>query len=207
MTAALHAIRLEQVRAELSHSAKSASVAEISRYYGFTNAGRFAAAYRRRFGESPVETAGRRLISGEASEAMSASGSARPEAEGPLSIARAGPWNKDKVVGQHLAQGRVEEIRSLETSRTRTSARNDVEQRSSSLARIGATVMMACRRSRGQFLDSGQAKRNRTAALQLLKRIPDLGIIGPLASSCNTALTVGRKREAHSCLPSMALRG
>jgi hypothetical protein len=65
----------------------------------------------------------------------------------------------------------------------------------------------AGRRSRGQFLDSGQAKRNRTAALQLLKRIPDLGIIGPLASSCNTALTVGRKREARSCLPSMALRG
>jgi hypothetical protein len=50
-------------------------------------------------------------------------------------------------------------------------------------------------------------RRNRTAALQLLQRIPDLGIIGPLASSCNTALTVGRKREAHSCLPSMALRG
>lgn len=58
--AVLHAIRLEQVRAELSHSAKSASVAEISRSYGFTNAGRFAAAYRRRFGESPVETARRR---------------------------------------------------------------------------------------------------------------------------------------------------
>ena len=58
--AALHAIRLEQVRAELSHSAKSASVGEISRCYGFTNAGRFAAAYRRRFGESPVETARRR---------------------------------------------------------------------------------------------------------------------------------------------------
>ncbi len=58
--AALHAIRLEQVRAELSHSAKSTSVAEISRYYGFTNAGRFAAAYRRRFGKSPVETARRR---------------------------------------------------------------------------------------------------------------------------------------------------
>jgi hypothetical protein len=43
--------------------------------------------------------------------------------------------------------------------------------------------------------------------LQLLKRIPDLGIIEPLASSCNTALTVGRKREAHSCLPSMAFEG
>jgi hypothetical protein len=46
-----------------------------------------------------------------------------------------------------------------------------------------------------------------TGALQLLKRVPDLGIIEPLASSCNIALTVGRKREAHSCLPSMALRG
>ena len=40
----------------------------------------------------------------------------------------------------------------------------------------------AGRQSRGQFLDSGQAKRNRTAALQLLKRIPDLGIIGPYRS-------------------------
>jgi AraC-like DNA-binding protein len=58
--ATLHAIRLEQARAELSHGARSASVAEISRLYGFTNAGRFAVAYRRRFGESPVETARRR---------------------------------------------------------------------------------------------------------------------------------------------------
>jgi AraC-like DNA-binding protein len=55
--AALHAIRLEQVRAALSHSAQGTSVAEIARCYGFTNAGRFAAAYRRRFGKSPVETA------------------------------------------------------------------------------------------------------------------------------------------------------
>jgi transcriptional regulator GlxA family with amidase domain len=58
--AALNAIRLEQVRAELSHSAERASVAEIGRSYGFTNAGRFAAAYRRRFGESPLETTRRR---------------------------------------------------------------------------------------------------------------------------------------------------
>jgi AraC-like DNA-binding protein len=57
--AALHAIRLEQARAELSQSAKSASVGEISRSFGFTNAGRFVAAYLRRFGESPVETARR----------------------------------------------------------------------------------------------------------------------------------------------------
>ena len=58
--AALHAIRLEQARAELSHGANSMSVVEIARSYGFTNAGRFAAEYRRRFGESPVETARRR---------------------------------------------------------------------------------------------------------------------------------------------------
>jgi AraC-like DNA-binding protein len=58
--AALHAIRLEQARAELSHGANSMSVVEIARSYRFTNAGRFAAEYRRRFGESPVETARRR---------------------------------------------------------------------------------------------------------------------------------------------------
>jgi AraC-like DNA-binding protein len=58
--AALHAIRLEQVRDELSHGGKSAPVAEIARRFGFTNAGRFAAAYRSRFGESPAETARRR---------------------------------------------------------------------------------------------------------------------------------------------------
>jgi transcriptional regulator GlxA family with amidase domain len=58
--AALHAIRLEQVRAALTDSAKTTSVSEISRQYGFTNAGRLATAYRRRFGESPVETARRR---------------------------------------------------------------------------------------------------------------------------------------------------
>jgi AraC-like DNA-binding protein len=53
---ALHAIRLEQVHAELNHSVTGASIAEVSRCYGFTNPGRFAAAYRRRFGESPAET-------------------------------------------------------------------------------------------------------------------------------------------------------
>ena len=52
---ALHAIRLEQVDAELNHRVADASIAEVSRRYGFTNAGRFTAAYRRRFGESPVE--------------------------------------------------------------------------------------------------------------------------------------------------------
>ena len=54
--AALHTIRLEQVRAELNHNVTGASIGEISRCYGFTNPGRFAAAYRRRFGESPADT-------------------------------------------------------------------------------------------------------------------------------------------------------
>ena len=55
--AALHAIRLEQVQAELKDGAAGGSVAEVARRYGFTNAGRFTTAYRRRFGETPTETA------------------------------------------------------------------------------------------------------------------------------------------------------
>lgn len=54
--AALHQIRLEQVHAELGHPTAGATIAGVARCYGFTNAGRFAAAYRRRFGESPSET-------------------------------------------------------------------------------------------------------------------------------------------------------
>jgi AraC-like DNA-binding protein len=54
--AALHAIRLEQVHTELSRRMTDASVAELARCYGFTNPGRFTTAYRRRFGESPIET-------------------------------------------------------------------------------------------------------------------------------------------------------
>jgi len=57
--AALHAIRLEQVQAELKHSAISGSLADVARRYGFTNAARFTAAYRLRFGEAPLETARR----------------------------------------------------------------------------------------------------------------------------------------------------
>jgi AraC-like DNA-binding protein len=55
--AALHAIRLEKVHADLRHNVTGATIAEVSRRYGFTNPGRFTAAYRRRFGESPAETA------------------------------------------------------------------------------------------------------------------------------------------------------
>jgi AraC-like DNA-binding protein len=50
---ALRVIRLEQVRAVLLAGAGDASTGEIARRYGFTNPGRFVAAYRRRFGEPP----------------------------------------------------------------------------------------------------------------------------------------------------------
>jgi transcriptional regulator GlxA family with amidase domain len=46
--AALHAIRLEQVRAVLNQNVAGTSTGEISRRYGFAKPGRFAAAYRRR---------------------------------------------------------------------------------------------------------------------------------------------------------------
>jgi AraC-like DNA-binding protein len=59
--AALHTIRLEQVHSELNHGRTGASISEVSGRFGFTNAGRFASAYRRRFGEAPAETAKRRL--------------------------------------------------------------------------------------------------------------------------------------------------
>jgi AraC-like DNA-binding protein len=57
--AALHRIRLEHAHAEPGHRGSGPSIAEVARRYGFTNPGRFAAAYRRCFGESPVDTAKR----------------------------------------------------------------------------------------------------------------------------------------------------
>ena len=53
--AALHACRLEQVHAELSRSAADAPIGAIARRYGFTNASRFTVAFRRRFGEAPLD--------------------------------------------------------------------------------------------------------------------------------------------------------
>lgn len=50
---ALHAIRLDLVRAELTRDADDTPVAAVARRFGFTNASRFAAAFRRRFGVSP----------------------------------------------------------------------------------------------------------------------------------------------------------
>ncbi|MEO3470511.1 AraC family transcriptional regulator [Roseomonas sp. CAU 1739] len=52
---ALHGIRLDQVMRDISQGASDAPVAAIARRYGFTNASRFAQAFRRRFGETAPE--------------------------------------------------------------------------------------------------------------------------------------------------------
>lgn len=59
--ATLHAFRLDRVHVELNRGLESGSIAEVARRYGFTNPGRFMAAYRRRFGEVPSATARRGL--------------------------------------------------------------------------------------------------------------------------------------------------
>jgi AraC-like DNA-binding protein len=56
---ALHAIRVEQARSELIRGETGATIATVARHYGFTNTARFADAFRRRFGETPSETARR----------------------------------------------------------------------------------------------------------------------------------------------------
>jgi AraC-like DNA-binding protein len=53
--AVLHAIRLEQVHAELSLGATGAPIGTVARRYGFTNSSRFIIAFRRRFGEAPSD--------------------------------------------------------------------------------------------------------------------------------------------------------
>jgi AraC-like DNA-binding protein len=53
--AALQAIRLEQARNQLTQPANGDPIATVARRYGFTNATRFAAAFRRRYGQTPVE--------------------------------------------------------------------------------------------------------------------------------------------------------
>lgn len=52
----LHTIRLRQARAVLEHGEAGVTVAQIARRYGFTNAGRFKAAYQHLFGQTPMET-------------------------------------------------------------------------------------------------------------------------------------------------------
>jgi transcriptional regulator GlxA family with amidase domain len=50
-------LRLDQVRQELTAAAPGAlTVSETASRWGFTHLGRFAAAYRRRFGELPSDT-------------------------------------------------------------------------------------------------------------------------------------------------------
>lgn len=61
---ALHRIRLEHAHAELrlgANAGNGVGVATVARRYGFTNASRFVVAYRRRFGETPSDTA-RRIV-------------------------------------------------------------------------------------------------------------------------------------------------
>jgi AraC-like DNA-binding protein len=54
---ALHAIRLDLAHAELALGRGDLAVATVARRYGFTNTTRFAAAYSRRFGKTPTQTA------------------------------------------------------------------------------------------------------------------------------------------------------
>jgi AraC-like DNA-binding protein/tetratricopeptide (TPR) repeat protein len=56
----LRDLRLERVRQDLLRTWPEASVAESAMRYGFGHLGRFAAAYRRRYGEAPAATVRRR---------------------------------------------------------------------------------------------------------------------------------------------------
>ena len=49
-------IRLARVREELLHGTENATVTGVAMRWGFTHTGRFAAAYRRKYGESPSQT-------------------------------------------------------------------------------------------------------------------------------------------------------
>lgn len=54
-------IRLGRVRAELQRNTRGFTVADIAMNWGFTHTGRFAAAYRLKYGESPSQTLRGRL--------------------------------------------------------------------------------------------------------------------------------------------------
>jgi len=56
----LHELRLERVRQELLQARPEASVTECAMRYGISHLGRFAADYRRRYGETPSATIQRR---------------------------------------------------------------------------------------------------------------------------------------------------
>lgn len=59
--AALQAIRLEQVHAELSRASDDVAISLVARRHGFTNAARFNLAFGRRFGETPRDVLRRRF--------------------------------------------------------------------------------------------------------------------------------------------------
>jgi AraC-like DNA-binding protein len=52
----LKALRLAQVRRHLRNPDKTTTVTGVALRWGFFELGRFAGEYRRRFGESPIET-------------------------------------------------------------------------------------------------------------------------------------------------------
>ena len=56
VTAALHELRLEAVRAALAQGDPALTVGAVAVRFGFSNPGRFAALYRARFGEAPLRT-------------------------------------------------------------------------------------------------------------------------------------------------------
>lgn len=64
---ALHGVRLDEARRALSLAETDLPVGAVAQRYGFTNASRFASAFRRRFGEAPADVlrrASRSLPSG-----------------------------------------------------------------------------------------------------------------------------------------------
>ena len=56
----LRAARFERARDELRRSEPEATVTDVATRWGFDHMGRFAVEYRRRFGESPSQTLGKR---------------------------------------------------------------------------------------------------------------------------------------------------
>ncbi|HUH88290.1 MAG TPA: helix-turn-helix transcriptional regulator, partial [Pusillimonas sp.] len=52
----LRELRLDRIRLELANPRADAQVSEVAMRWGYTHLGRFAAAYRQRFGEAPSQT-------------------------------------------------------------------------------------------------------------------------------------------------------
>ena len=52
----LRTLRLDRIRSDLRSASSGASVSEVAMRWGWSHLGRFAAAYRQRFGEAPHET-------------------------------------------------------------------------------------------------------------------------------------------------------